>query len=77
MLCRLERRIAKNVEYAKMYSEQIQDMVDRNVARKLSKEEIESYSGSIHYLSHHEVLKPDSLSTPCRIVFNAPARFQS
>ena len=76
MFCSLEERIMKNVEYAKMYNEQIQDMVDRNVTHKLSKEEIESYSGPIHYLSHHEVLKPDSLSTPYRNVFNASATFQ-
>ena len=31
MLCSLERRTMKNVEYAKMYNEQIQGMVDRNV----------------------------------------------
>ena len=76
MFCSLERRIMKNVEYGKMYNEQIQDMVDRNVARKLSKEENETYSGPVHYLSHHEVLEPDSLSTPCRIVFNASTTFQ-
>ena len=51
-------------------------MVDRNVTHKLSKEETESYSGPVHYLSHHEVLKPDSLSTPCHNVFNASAKFQ-
>ena len=36
-----------------MYNEQIEDIVDRNVARKLSNKEIESYSGVVHYMSHH------------------------
>ena len=76
MLWSLERRIMKNVEYAKIHNEQIQHMVDRNIARKLPKEEIESYSGPVRYLSHDEVLKPDSLSAPCRIVFIASATFQ-
>ena len=74
MLCSLERRIINNVEDAKTCNEQIQDMVDRNAAHKLSKEEIESYS-TLHYLSHYEVLKPDFLSTPCCIVFNDSATF--
>ena len=31
MLRSLDRRTMKNVEYVKMYNEQIQNMVDRNV----------------------------------------------
>ena len=34
-------------------------MIDREVARKLSPEEVKSYSGPIFYLPHHEVKKPD------------------
>ena len=66
-----ERRLAKNSEHAKVYKEQIQDMVNRGVARKLTKTELRNYKGPIHYISHHEVLKPDSKSTPVRIVFNS------
>ena len=49
-------------------------MIERNVARKLSKEEIDKYDGPVQYISHHEVLKKDSVSTPCRIVFNSSAK---
>ena len=51
-------------------------MHERDVARKLTEDEQKSYNGPVHYISHHEVLKPDSKSTPCRIVFNSSANFR-
>ena len=50
-------------------------MVDREVARKLTLKELKEYKGPIHYISHREVLKPDSKSTPVRIAFNSSARY--
>jgi len=35
-LAATERRLRKNADHAKVYDEQIKDMVARNVARKLS-----------------------------------------
>ena len=70
-----EKRLLKNPQHAKIYDMQIRDMVARDVARKLSEEELNSYKGPIHYISHHEVLKPDSKSTPVRIVFNSSAKY--
>ena len=77
MLRSTERRLLKNKGHADMYKEQIKDMVSRGVARKLSKEEIQNYDGPIFYIGHHEVMKPDSASTPCRIVFNSSAKFSN
>ena len=49
---------------------QIQDMVDRNVARKLSNGELE---GPKFYISHLAVNNPQS--TPVRIVFNSSQEY--
>lgn len=70
-----ERRLAKNSEHGKVYKEQTRDMVNRGVARKLTKAELKNYRGPIHFISHHEVLKPDSKSTPVRIVFNSSVKY--
>ena len=49
-------------------------MIDRRVAHRLTKE-IEDYDGPVFYISHHDVLRPESKTTPCRIVFNSSANF--
>ena len=71
-----EKRLLKDKELSRTYKEQIDDMVDRNVARKLTDAEIKNHSGPVQYLSHHEVIKKESSSTPCRIVFNSSAKFK-
>ena len=75
MLYSTERRLGKNTQHATVYDNQVRDMVQRGVARKLTKEELNNYKGPIYYISHHEVLKPDSKSTPVRIVFNSSANY--
>ena len=72
-----ERRLVKSENLAQMYADQIKDMLDRNVARILSEDEIRDYNGPYHYISHHELLKNGSSTTPCRIVFDSSARFQN
>ena len=76
MLKSTEKRLSNNRKHAEMYQQQIDDMIQRKVARKLTVSELEEYRGSIHYISNHEVLKPDSESTLCRIVFKSSAKFQ-
>ena len=51
-----ERRLVRNPEHAKVYQAQIEDMVDRGVARRLTQEELDNYKGPMHYISHHDVL---------------------
>ena len=52
------------------YNEQVQQILDRKAAVKLSKEEMADYEGPFQYISHHPVLK-DSVSTPVRMVTNS------
>ena len=71
-----ERRLIKNPEQAETYDKQMIEMNEMKFSRKLSRKEIEEYKGPVHYVSHHEVLRPESKSTPVRIVFNSSAVFQ-
>ena len=75
MLKSTERRLAKSEQHQTLHEEQISNMISRRVVRKLTDQEIRNYNGPVHYLSHHEILKPDSQSTPCRIVLNSSACF--
>ena len=43
--------------------------MDRDVTRKLTQEELQKCKRRAHYIPYHEVLKPDSKSTPVRTVF--------
>ena len=70
-----EKRLRRNTEHAKVYDNQIKEMVARKVARKLPKKELTLYKGPVHYIGHHEVLKLDSKFTPVRIVFNSSANY--
>ena len=71
-----ERRLLKNPEHAKAYDRQMVEMTHLQFAKKLTKEESRRYTGPVHYVSHHEVIRPESKSTPVRIVFNSSALFQ-
>ncbi|XP_071963454.1 uncharacterized protein [Antedon mediterranea] len=71
-----EKRLQKNEKYAEYYASQMDDMLERKVARKLSDSEMRSYKGPVHYISHHGIAKPDSKSTPLRIVFNSSANYK-
>ena len=54
----------------------MKEMSEMNFSRKLTSEELKSYEGPIHYICHHEVVKPEKKSTPIRIVFNSSASYK-
>ena len=62
-------------EHENKYNEQIHDMMKRSVACPISEWEMLYYPEAIHYIPHHEVLKPNSTSTPVRIVFNSSTSY--
>ena len=70
-----EKRLTIDSSRGEVYTQQIQDMFNRDIARKLSDDEIK-YKGPIHYISHHDMAKSDSKTTPVRIVFNSSSNYK-
>ena len=66
----------KGDEYVEFYSSQINDMLNRKAARRITAEELRDFKGQKYFLTHLGVEKPNSKSTPLRIVFNSSARFK-
>ena len=71
-----ERRLVKSPEIAKAYQEQVVEMNELKFACKLSDVEMKDHKGPVHYVSDHEVLRPEKKSTPIRIVFNSSTNFK-
>ena len=70
-----ERRLSKTPEHAAAYDRQMMEMTEMQFARKLTKQELKTYKGPVHYIAHHEIVRPEK-TTPVRIVFNSSASFQ-
>ena len=66
-----ERSLQKDKQWTKTYKDQMNDMVERKVARKLTQQEILDWKGPSFYMSHLAVVNPNSSSAPVRIVFNS------
>ena len=69
----VERRLLRdgNLEF---YNTELQKFIDRGALSKVSQEEIDTYKGPVSYVTHHGVAKPDSTTTPLRIVTNSSLR---
>ena len=70
-LATVEKALKKNSTWGCVYMSQIQDMVDRNAAKKISWEEFMKWTGHFNFLPHIAVKNPRSASTPVRICFDA------
>jgi len=66
----------KNQANTKAYNELMQEMEEMKFSRKLTDAELAEYNAPVHYISHHEVLRPDKKSTPLRIAFNSSSVYQ-
>ena len=75
MLLSTEKRLSKNNEFAALYQRQIEDMLNRNVARKVTETELQNWQGPKFFISHHGIMNPGSISTPYRIVFNSSHKY--
>ena len=58
-----EQILSKDPKRAETYEEQMKDMVDRHVARKLTTQE-QQWNGPLFYISHLAVVNPRLKSTP-------------
>ena len=51
MLISKKKRLASNEQHSEVFQKQIEDMIEREVARNLSQRELEEYEGPIPYIS--------------------------
>lgn len=68
-LAAMERKLEKDTELSHMYKEFLREYEELGHMSKVSEPNLKS----INYLPHHGVLKLDSTSTKCRVVFDASA----
>ena len=73
---RTEKRLYRNATTAKNYCDQFDDFIERGVLTEITEEEEKEYSGPAFYVTHHEVLKPESSSTPTRLVVNSSLKYK-
>ena len=66
----VERRLLKNSSHLEAYNEEFRKFIERGAISKLTEEELDGYLGPISYVTHLPVYKPDSATTPLRIVTN-------
>ena len=59
-----ERILSKDYKWAETHEEQMKDIVDRRVDRKLTPQELEEWKGPVFSISHFAVVNPRSNSTP-------------
>ena len=54
-----------------VYNREMNKFIERGTVSLVTPQALSDWKGAVHYVSHHEVLKPSSGSTPCRIVTNS------
>ena len=72
----MEKQLSKNPEHAKAYNSQMKEMEDLKFSRKITQEEERQYTGPVHYITHHAVVRPEKKSTPLRIVYNSSSSYK-
>ena len=62
-----ERRLSRTPEHAAAYDRQMMEMTEMQIARKLTKQELETYKGPVHYIAHHEIGRPEKTTSICSL----------
>lgn len=75
-LRKTKQTFSKDEQWAETYHKQMQHMLDRGVAQKLSQDELQQRNHPTYYISHLVVVNTRSNSTPVRIVFNSSQLYQ-
>jgi len=65
-----ERKLIRDQRMLDAYNSELRKAMDRGAIVQLSQEEMDNYSGPVSYVVHHGVHKPDSTTTPLRVVTN-------
>ncbi|KAL2085038.1 hypothetical protein ACEWY4_020556 [Coilia grayii] len=73
---RTEKQLARELQWKVAYKAQVHDMVERNAAVKLSKEELANWTGPVWYISHLIAPNPHSATTLVRLVWNSSQKFR-
>ncbi|XP_036068500.1 uncharacterized protein LOC112152419 [Oryzias melastigma] len=72
---RTEKQLNKQPEWKATYTTQIHEMVKRGAAKQLTQEDLNTWKGPVWYVSHLVAPKPNSMSTPVRLVWNSSQKF--
>ncbi|GAA6097417.1 uncharacterized protein LOC108181458 [Tachysurus ichikawai] len=73
---RTEKQLRMVPEWQGIYAAQVHDMVERGAAKKLTKEETDSWKGPVWYVSHLVAPNPHSTTNPVRLVWNSSQKFK-
>ena len=71
-----EKRLLKDATAAEKFNEEFLEFIDKGILTKITPEKEASYQGPVYYVNAHEVYKPDSISTPIRIVINSSLKYK-
>lgn len=73
---RMEKQLAKDLEWKVAYKAQVNDMVERRVVTKLSKEELEGWTGPVWYVSHLIAPNPHLVTTLVCLAWNSSQKYR-
>lgn len=73
---RMEKQLSREPDWKVAYADQIQEMIERGAARKLTNEIRDKWDGPVWYVSHLMAPNPHSVTTPIRIVWNSSQKYK-